>query len=253
MKTVPGSQLSSAWLYAHRGVVSGSYMNHVLDFTKERVLKSGETRGGNPGAKRISYQKTKIAELLTGRVESDNYVSKEMLDGIEREPMARAAYEMCRQEMVEQIGFAMHETIDRFGGSVDGLVGDDGFIEIKCPKPGTHQGWARGTGIPEEHIAQIDTYLAVTGRDWCDFITFCPYVPKPMQLVIVRRERDEKAIAAIEYAVIEFNAEVDKAIEELRQRYGYFDLPAAMQDDPEAVPAGAGDGYLTDADFKGLI
>jgi hypothetical protein len=249
MKIVPGVQGSSAWLQAHRGAVSGSYMKAVLDFTQERTLKSGEKRGGAPGSTRITYLKTKIAELLTARVESDNYVSKEMLEGTEREPLARGAYEDQEGVMVEEMGFALHDTIPRFGGSVDGLVGDDGFIEIKCPKPGTHQAWIRGRCVPEEHIPQIDSYFSITGRAWCDFISYCPYVPKEMQLMVIRRARDAEAIGKIEAAVMGFNAEVDAAIEELRQIVGPFELPASMQEEEKPDPD-AQLGALTDEDFE---
>jgi YqaJ-like recombinase protein len=250
MKIVPGRQLSSAWLYAHRGVVSGSYMNHVLDFTKERTLKSGEKRGGDPGSKRLTYLRLKIAELLTSRVESDNYVSKEMLEGLEREPMARAAYELKTGQMVEQIGFALHDGIERFGGSVDGLVGTDGIIEIKCAKPGTHQAWIRDKCIPPEHIPQIAAYLSITGRKWCDFVAYCPLMPKPLQMMVMRHERSEEQIAALEYMVIDFNEQVDKAIAELREIVGPFDLPAAMEQEIEREdPINDGLG-LSDADIQ---
>ena len=223
MKIVPGEQLSGAWLQAHRGCVSGSYMKAVLDFTMK----------GAPGSTRTTYLKVKIAEMLTARVESDNYVSREMLDGLEREPAAKTAYQLEEDVLLEEVGFALHDGIPRFGGSLDGLVGDYGFVEIKCPKPGTHQAWIRSRAVPPQHLAQINSYFSISGRAWCDFVTFCPLVPKPMQVMTIRVPRDENAVAKIEAAVWKFNAEVDAAIEELRSIVGPFELPASM--DPESL------------------
>src|ERR1700678_1013928 len=132
MKVIQCSQLSPEWIQAHSGVVSGSYMGPVLDFTQK----------GLPGAKRQSYLKRKLGELLSGRAVHQNYVSWEMTQGIEREPAARLAYEMEEGVMVEEIGFALHDTIPRWGGSGDGLVGVDGFVEFKGPTDGIHAEYA---------------------------------------------------------------------------------------------------------------
>jgi hypothetical protein len=220
MKIIPAPQLSMAWFQAHCGCVSGSYMSDVLNFTQK----------GAPGATRKTYMRTKLAELLTGVAIQDNYVSKEMLDGIEREPAGRAAYELQEGVMVEEVGFGLHDTIPRFGGSMDGLVGDDGFLELKCPKAGTHLQWALDGVVPEDHIDQIDAYFAVNGRAWCDFASFCPMLPRPLQLMVIRRERNQAAVDKIEAAVIAFNAEVDAKIDALRKIVGPFDLPAAEQE-----------------------
>jgi hypothetical protein len=218
MKILPCKQLSAAWFQYHAGTVSGSWMRSVLDRTKS----------GASGAKRQTYFRMKLAELLTGIAVQDHYVSKDMLDGIEREPAARRAYELEEDTLVEQIGFALHDNIPRFGGSFDGLVGDDGLLEIKCPRAGTHAQWVLDGVVPKDHVPQIDAYLAVSGRAWCDFVSYCPFVPKELRLMVIRRERDQKAIEALEYQVVEFNAEVDRALAKLRERVGNFDLPAAM-------------------------
>jgi hypothetical protein len=244
MKIVHCHQGSGEWLNLHRGNVTGSCVKQVLDFTQK----------GLPGASRKTYFRTKLAELLTGEVVQDNYVSKEMLEGIEREPYARAAYEVETGQMVEEIGFAVHDTIPRFGGSVDGLVGDDGFIEIKCPKPGTYAQWFLDGVIPEEHLPQIDSYLLLTGRAWCDFVAWNGAMPKPMRTMIIRRYREEKAMEKIEAAVREFNESVDEAIAKLRSIVGDFLLPAALEErkDPPEHPLMAG-AYLSDADFEAAI
>ena len=218
-------------------------MSHVLDFTKKGV----------PGAKRKTYLKRKLGELLTGVAVHQNYVSWEMEQGTLREPLAREAYERKEWCMVDEIGFALHDSIPRWGGSVDGLVGDDGFTEFKAPTEGTHAECILDGVIPEIYIPQIDSYFSVTARLWCDFCSFCPEVPKPMRLMVIRRERNQAAIDKIEAAVIAFNAEIDAKIARLREIVGPFDLPAAEQAKvtPED-PAMAG-AYLQDSDFEGLV
>ena len=211
-------QLSAEWFQARAGFCTGSHANDILDFTQR----------GLPGAKRKTYMRTKLGELLTGIAIQDGYISPEMLDGIEREPAARVAYERKADVMVEEVGFLTHKTIRRCGGSLDGLVGEDGMIEIKCGKLGTHLQWILDAKVPEEHTAQIDFYLAVSGRAWCDFVAFNPDLPKPLQMMIVRRERDELAVGRIEAAVADFNEQLDAMVDRLRAIVGPFDLPAAQ-------------------------
>lgn len=244
MKIVGGLQLSSEWLNAHRGNVSGSAMKQVLDFTQK----------GAPGASRKTYFRTKLAEVLTGMVVSENYVSKEMLEGIESEPYARAAYELETGELVEQIGFALHDDIPRFGGSVDGLVGEDGMVEIKCGKPGTHAQWCLSGVVPEEHLPQIHSYLLLTGRFWCDFVSWCGAMPRPLRTMIIRVHRDDAEMEKIEIGVRGFNAEVDAAIEKLRSIAGDFKLPAMFEDAPApAAEDRSGPEWLSEEDFSAAI
>jgi hypothetical protein len=236
-------QLSAGWFQERAGFCTGSHANDLLDFTAK----------GLPGAKRKTYFRTKIGELLTGNAIQEGYVSPEMLSGIEREPLARTAYELQEGVMIEEVEFVKHPTVPRAGGSCDGFVGEDGIIEIKCGKIGTHIQWVLDGKVPEEHLGQINFYLWVTGRAWCDFVAFNPEVPKPLQLMVIRHQRDESAIARIEAAVADFNAQIDDAIERLRAIVGPFDLPAAEQAKvtPED-PAMAG-AYLQDSDFEGLV
>jgi hypothetical protein len=238
MKILPGEQLSAQWFQHHVGCVSGSYMSAVLDFTLKGV----------PGSKRKTYFRTKLAELLTGVAVHDNYVSQEMLDGIDREPLACAAYERETGVMLEPIGFCLHDTIPRFGCSPDRLVGDDGLIEVKCPKAGTHLQWLLDQRIPPEHLPQLLAELSVTGRAWADFVSFSPEMPKPLRTMIIRLERSAVDLEPIEKAVSQFNADVDAAIERLREIVGAFALPAA-EAARKAESADYGDLGLTEEDL----
>jgi len=252
MQILNAPQLSMGWVQAHCGVVTASYMSNVLNFTKERVLKNGEKRGGLPGSKRRTYLWQKVAERVSGIALQDNYVSKEMLDGIEREPLARAAYELENDCMVEEIGFALHDDIPRFGCSPDGVVGKDGGIELKCPKLSTHLRWIYEGIIPEQHLPQIDTCIAVTDRAWWDFQTYHPHAPEEARQMTIRRERDEPTIVAIKQRVVEFNAEVDAIIERIMQITGPFKLPAASLEKDVIEQYQGYDAMLTDDDIRAV-
>mgnify|MGYP001553265869 CR=1 FL=1 len=243
MKIIPCTQLSANWFQAHCGVVSGSSMGAVLDFTQK----------GAPGSKRRTYFRTKLAELLTGVAIQDNYVSKEMLEGIEREPLAIAAYERQEGVMCEEIGFALHDVIPRFGCSPDRLVGKDGLVEAKCPKAGTHLQWVLDGCIPAEHLPQLRAELSVTGRDWVDFVSFCPEVPKPLQLMVIRFERSQADLEPLERAVMDFNAEIAGAVEKLRGIAGPFDLPAQVLATEQKEDSILAETYLTDEEIAKYI
>jgi YqaJ-like viral recombinase domain len=242
VKIINVEQLSMGWFQAHCGVVSASYMKNVLDFTQK----------GAPGASRKTYLRTKVAELLTGVVLQDNFVSQEMLDGIERESDARAAYEVENGVMVELIGFALHDDINRFGCSPDGLVVEDGMVQIKCPKAGTHVQWILDGVVPEEHIPQMNAELAVTGRTWSDFVSFHPHVPKALRLMTIRHEPKPEELRATEAAAVAFLKEIYEIVDRLRAIVGPFDLPAAVSKEERKSNPDDELGYLTADDFSYL-
>jgi putative phage-type endonuclease len=197
-------QQSDAWLKCRIGRVTASRMGDVLAMLK---------RGGESAVRR-NYRNEIVTELLTGRA-SDNYVSPEMLFGIEQEPYARAAYEMERDVMVDQGQFALHDRIPRWGASPDGYVGDDGLIEIKCPATTTHIGYLLAGTVPEDYQPQMLAQMACTGRLWCDFVSFDPRVPERLQLFIRRFLRDESRIEEMEKQVQFFLNEVDEILRTL--------------------------------------
>jgi len=196
-------QQTPEWLEMRKGRVTASRVADVL-----KVLKSGAA-----SATRRNYRDDLVTEMLTGRA-TDHYVSEEMMFGTEQEPYARAAYELARDVMVDDCGFAVHDTIERFGASPDGLVGDDGLIEIKCPNTTTHIGYLLDGGVPEEYQPQMLAAMACTGRQWCDFVSFDPRLRlhKNLQLFVRRFERDDKRIAEMEKLVTCFLAEVDEIL-----------------------------------------
>lgn len=129
------------------------------------------------------------------------FTTDAMQNGTDREPMARDLYEILTGNTVEQTGFVI-ERDEPFapGCSPDGLIGDEGGIEIKSPEPWTHMATIIEGVTPAKHTAQIQGFLFVTGREWCDFISYCPLYPAEHQIFIERHHRDAKFIAALDAA-----------------------------------------------------
>lgn len=197
-------QRSPEWDALHVGKVTAS---RLADMTA--TIKKGEA------ADRRKYREELVAETLTGIPCDSRFNTKEMLWGIANEKFARAAYEMHIGALVQSCGFAIHEKITRFGASPDGLVGDDGLVELKCPNTTTHLGYILAGVVPEEYQPQMLAQMACTGRAWCDFVSFDPRLPAHLQLFVVRFYRDEERIAEIEQKVMIFLAEVDAVLAKL--------------------------------------
>lgn len=207
MRTIDCIQGSAEWLAARCGKITASRMADVLS-----VLKKG-----GEGADRRNYRIELIAERLSGRYE-DHYVSPEMAWGSEFEEMARAAYEIQTGTMADTAGFVLHPCFDFAGASPDALIGDDGGLEIKCPKTTTHIRWMMAGTVPEEHQPQMLWNMACCERAWWDFVSFDPRLPEGLKTFIVRLPRDEARIAEMECEVERFNEEVEAAIAALRPR-----------------------------------
>lgn len=150
-----------------------------------------------------------VAERLTGQQE-DSYTNADMLRGTEKEPIARAAYEAHTGNFVTQTGFWLHPTIQWLGASPDGLVGDDGLIEIKCPRTSTHLRYRKENKPPTQYKRQMMVQLMCTGRKWVDFVSFDDRLPTDRQLFIVRFEPKQEELDELQASLVEFLAEVEK-------------------------------------------
>lgn len=171
------------------------------------------------GASRQNYAAQLIAERMTG-VPGESYTNAIMERGSELEPMARALYEFTYDAPVIEIGFAPHPIITMSGASPDGLVGDDGLVQFKCPLTATHIETLRGGSIPGKYICQVQWEMACTGRKWCDWCSFDPRMPVDLQLYRQRIPRDDAKILELHKQVLEFLAtEVDEAIADLTRKY----------------------------------
>lgn len=132
---------------------------------------------------------------------------------------------------MQQVGFIPHPSIAETGASPDGLVGDDGLVEIKCPNTATHLDTLLGTSLPDKYFLQMQWQLACTGRQWCDFASYDPRLPESMRLFVDRVKRDDVAIRAIEKDVTEFLVELRDTEHRLRAKYE----PANGDDLPDAA------------------
>lgn len=153
-----------------------------------------------------------VAERETKTVE-ESYVSADMERGSELEPLARAAYEVHTGTFVTQTGFWPHPEIKWFGASPDGLVGDDGLIEIKCPRTSTHLRYRSEGKVPTKYKRQMMCQLLCTGRKWVDFVSFDNRVRESKQLFIVRFEPKEKDITEMLESIQKFLQNVEKECE----------------------------------------
>jgi hypothetical protein len=232
MKILTLKQQGPDWLQARCGRVTASRCADVMD-----VLK----RGGE-SADHAAYRREVAGEILTG-VANDNYVSKDMARGSELEPLARAAYEFATDTEVDQVGFVQHAAIELYGASPDGICGSDGGVELKVPRVTTHIKWALAGVIPEEHKWQCIAGMDCCERDWWDFASYCPNMPKHMQIFKVRLYRDQAEIDRLQAGVRQFLDEVQDTIHQLEQRFGKAPLRQALK-------ASLEDGLITDDDIR---
>lgn len=173
-----------------------------------RTLKKGGW-----AADRQNYLREKVAERVTGKNRDRRKVAS--LDHrLELEPDARAAYEFYYDTEIKLVGFVDHPRIPMAGCSPDGLVGDEGGVEIKCCDSEGHLDIITAEAIDPDYLYQIHFNIACTDRQWWDFIAFNPDMPEEGKLWVKRIERDETIIAWMEQAVIDFNAEVDRKVDE---------------------------------------
>jgi putative phage-type endonuclease len=191
------------WLAERAGKVTASMIS--------AVMMKPETAGFR------DYQAQIVAEILTGKPQGSDFTSAAMQFGSETEPLARSAYEAETGVAVDEVGFCQHLKIERSGASPDGLVGNSGLVEIKCPKVATHLAYLIADVVPAAYKNQMMFQMACTGRDWCDFVSFRPDLPEHLQLLIVRFNRDPARILELETAVIAFLDGVDKMLSQLKK------------------------------------
>ena len=189
-------QRSEAWFQARLGKVTASAVADVLAKTKTGV-----------SASRGNYLIKLAIQRVTGQIE-ESYTNDAMQWGIDNEDQARVAYEIASGKFVDQVGFVDHEIIDWFGCSPDGLVDDDGLVEIKCPNSATHWEYFKTKEVPKKYFIQMQAQMSCTGRKWCDFVSFDPRMPERSQLLIIRVPRDNTFIDLMEAEVMEFLIEV---------------------------------------------
>jgi len=214
-------QRTREWFDARLGRVTASRVADVIARTKTGY-----------SAKRKDYLWDLVVERLT-REPTTTFETHQMRWGMDTEPLARAAYEAQTGALVEETGFVLHPAIKDAGASPDGLVGDDGLIEIKCPTTATHLQTMANDGPDERYIPQMMWQMACTQRAWCDFVSFDPRVGEPLSFFSVRVYRNDATVRLMESEVVDFLAAIDDAVSAIRKRIVAH--PANLQPDTVQV------------------
>ena len=199
-------QGSTEWFAARLGKVTASRVADVIAKTKTGYSTSRE-----------NYMAQLVCERMTG-TQGESYSNAAMQWGTDQEPLARAAYEAAKDVLVDEVGFIVHPTIIAAGASPDGLVGDDGLIEIKCPNTATHIDTLLSEKVPSKYNTQMQWQMACTGRKWCDFVSFDPRMPEGLQLFIQRVDFDAEYVKMLEAEITGFLGELETKIEKLNER-----------------------------------
>lgn len=200
MITLDCEQGSPEWHAARLGVATASEFDCIM------------TPGGKAASGKAvnTYINTLIAEKLTGKPYSFG-TSIDIRRGIELEPEARANYAFLRDCEPEIVGMVYLDERRLISCSPDALVGESGLWECKCPKDHTHVGYLRDGKLPDIYRAQVQGQIWITGRDWCDFMSYHP----DMKALIVRVERDEAYIKTLKNEVERLVYDMAKALEKL--------------------------------------
>lgn len=196
-------QRTDEWHMERLGCATASRFSDAI-----AKIKTGEA------ATRKKYRIQLVTERLTGRPVM-GYQNAAMMWGTQTEPEARMAYEEQRGVIVREVGFIKHPRLPWCGASPDGLIADDGMLELKAPESTTHVEWMESGKVPPEHIPQIQGQMAVTGRKWVDFASYDPRFPEALQLFIVRVERDDAYIKKLEQDITDFLATVQESLNKL--------------------------------------
>ena len=195
------AQKSEAWYSIRNGKITASNADRLLT-----------------PAKRKTYAIDLLAEQKSEYI-PEGFTSLAMSWGIENEDNAIAWYELETGNVVEKVGFCLHNDYDLIGCSPDGFSGSEGLIEIKCPNSKAHIEY-RLEGIPKDYFAQVQFQMMVTGRKWCDFVSFDPRMPFYDRGYIERVHACEKTQSDLMNGALE----VIKLINEYKEKIKCRDL-----------------------------
>lgn len=197
-------QRTPEWFTARLGKVTASRVADVVAKTKTGYSSS-----------RANYMAELVCEILTG-TKQEAFTNAAMQWGNEQEPLARDAYSAYVGELVEEVGFIVHPTIEQSGASPDGHVAE-GMVEIKCPNTATHIETLLAKKPAGKYVTQMQWQMACTGRPWCDFVSFDPRMPEHLQLFVTRIQRDDAEIQRLEDEVRSFLQELNETVIKLKE------------------------------------
>lgn len=217
-------QRSDAWREKRAGRITASCFMDAIAVTAAEpgaVYKSGPRKGQpkfpESTAARDTYMRTLAFERTAG-IPKHEIGSKSLQWGTDVEAFARESYELETGNIVVESGFLLHPQFEFIGASPDGLVRLDGGIEMKCPHDEQVHIKTILSGMPEEHIGQVQGNMLVTGRTWWDFISYDPRQKESLRLYVQRIERDEVFIQKLLAGLLQFNLELEQMIAALEKR-----------------------------------
>jgi hypothetical protein len=192
-------QGTDEWHDQRRGMVTASVVGQLITANTLKPADNDTSRG---------LTALLTAERITGYTDP-TWANDDMLRGIEDEPRARDKYaETCKVEVAE-VGFLVRDDWGfRIGYSPDGLVGEDGAIEVKSRRQKKQLQTIVTGQVPAENMAQLQCGLLVSGRKWIDYVSYCGGMP----LWIKRIEPDERWFKAIVGAVAQFELNADEMV-----------------------------------------
>ena len=196
-------QGSDEWLQARVGIATASKFADIMARTPAPIA---------------NYKSDLVQERLKGEPVS-NYRSPDMQWGTDNEPLARLMYALHNpDEEVRSCGIFLHPEL-KCGASPDGLIGEDGILEIKCPKTSTHIETLHKKTVPAQYYWQVQGQLWLTGRKWADFVSYDPRLPENASYFCKRVERNDEDIAKLEAKVRDFLLQVEEE-ERFIRNYG---------------------------------
>lgn len=210
-------QGSDEWLAARAGVTTAS---RFADARAKLTRASKTGKAGDFAAKATEYAWTVALERIAGKPLDQTFSTWQMKRGNELEPEARMAYEMATGLLAGESGILLTDDY-RFGYSSDGLVGDCGLIEIKCPANCQKIGsiWSDPEHAVDEYIDQIQGGLWITGRNWCDFVMYCPWLESVGKELFIRRVyRDDAYIKELASDLLAFDEMVERFRSSIEQQ-----------------------------------
>jgi putative phage-type endonuclease len=200
---VPCQQGSLDWIRARMGCATASEFASILT----------QGRGGKPSKTRLTYMHKLAGEILTGEP-ADHFENEHTIRGQALEDEARDWYALRSGVDLSPIGFLRAPLGRGFvGASPDSLAGNRGLLEIKTKLPHLHIAALLAGTVPEDHVAQVQGQLWVSGREWCDFVSYWPKLPP----LCTRAMRDEAFISLLEREVGAFVEELAELVESVRR------------------------------------
>lgn len=216
LRVIECEQRSDQWRAARCGRLTGS--------VAESILKAG--RGGKESQMRVTLREQLVAERLTGHQLDNDFDTRALAHGREKEPYANARWEAETGLILQSTGFVICDDM-MVGCSLDSHVGPlldlnnpvfEGVLESKCPGPKMHVKYLKGGVVPEDYLPQLRHNVWLTGAQWGEFVSFDDRFPETLQMFRVRMTREELEVEEYEAEVRRFLAEVNVDLAAIQQR-----------------------------------